>query len=183
MRPTRGGPQSRLRIGGTASWRLPFIARWPGQVPAGRIDDTSVVAGVDFLPTLCQVGAAQRPTGLKLDAEDVSDILRGKSRPRTTPLMWEWRFRIAGEVMHHSPMLAIRDGDWTLLLNRDRSRVELYDIPRDPTLLRNLAEKHPEIVDRLAKQVVAWQKTLPAGPVDPAAGKNDYPWPGRKPAR
>jgi arylsulfatase A-like enzyme len=101
----------------------------------------------------------------------------GESRPRRTPLLWEWRFRIMGEPFHRSPMLAIRDGDWKLLLNPDRSRVELYDIPRDPTQLDNVAEHHADVVERLAAQVLAWQKTLPEGPVEPSAGKAEYAWP------
>ena len=60
-------------------------------------------------------------------------------------------------------MLAIRDGDWKLLMNPDRSRVELYDIPRDPTQLANVADKHPEIVERLSAKLLAWQETLPKG--------------------
>ena len=82
-----------------------------------------------------------------------------------------------GEPFHKSPMLAIRDGDWKLLLNPDRSRVELYDIPRDPTQLNNVAEHHADVVERLAAQVLAWQQTLPEGPVEPSAGKADYAWP------
>ena len=77
-------------------------------------------------------------------------------------------------------MLAIRDGDWKLLLNPDRSRVELYDIPRDPTQLNNQADRHADVVKRLSEKALAWQKTLPAGPVQPSAGRDDYPWPGKK---
>ncbi len=113
-----------------------------------------------------------------LDGQDMSDVLAGESHARTKPLMWEWRYRILGEPFHKSPILAIRDGQWKLLMNPDRSRVELYDIPRDPTQMTNLAEKHPEIVERLASQVLAWQNELPPGSVEPEAGKDDYPWPG-----
>jgi N-acetylgalactosamine-6-sulfatase len=173
--PFRGRKRS-LYEGGV---RVPFIVRWPGQVPSGRVDDTSVVAGCDFLPTLCKLAGAEIPASHALDGEDVSDILLGQSRPRTKPLMWEWRFRIAGEVFHHSPMLAIRDANFKLLLNPDGSRVELYDIPRDPTQLANIAQKHPDVVARLSEQVVAWSKTLPPGPKDPGAGRANYPWPGK----
>jgi len=173
--PFRGRKRS-LYEGGV---RTPFIARWPGHIPAGRVDNTSVVAGVDFLPTFCQLAGVPLPADLKSDGEDVSDVLLGQSRPRGTPLLWEWRFNIAGEPFHRSPTLAIRDGDWKLLLNPDRSRVELYDIPRDPTQLANLATAHPDIVERLAKKALAWQATLPKGPVEPAAGKANYPWPGQ----
>jgi N-acetylgalactosamine-6-sulfatase len=173
--PFRGRKRS-LYEGGI---RVPFIVRWPGHVPSGRIDDSSVVAACDFLPTLCRLAGAEIPAGHSLDGEDVGDILIGQSRARTRPLMWEWRFRIAGEVYHHSPMLAIRDGDLKLLMNPDGSRVELYDIPRDPTQLTNVAEKHPDTVKRLSEQVLAWSKTLPPGPTDPGAGQAVYPWPGK----
>lgn len=173
--PFRGRKRS-LYEGGV---RVPFIVRWPGHVASGRIDNSSVVAACDFMPTLCKLGGAEIPEGHQLDGENVGDILMGKARPRDTPLMWNWRFRIAGEIYHHSPMLAIRDGNYKLLLNPDRSRIELYDIPSDPTQLTNIAEKHPDVVNRLASKLLAWNQTLPEGPIDPGAGKAVYPWPGQ----
>ncbi len=177
--PFRGRKRS-LYEGGI---RVPYIVRWPGHVPAGRIENDAVVAGVDFLPTVCKLAGVQPPASHALDGEDASDVLLGASRPRKTLLMWEWRFNIFGEPFHRSPVLAIREGDWKLLMNPDRSRVELYDIPRDPTQLNNLAEKKPEVVEQLAARVLAWQKTLPEGPIEPTAGKDDYPWPGRPRAK
>ena len=178
--PFRGRKRS-LYEGGI---RVPGIVRWPGHVPAGRIDDTSVVAGVDWLPTVCRLTGVTLPADHALDGEDLSEVLTKASRPRTRPLMWEWRFNIAGEPFHHSPQLAIRDGDWKLLLNPDRSRVELYDVPRDPTQLSNLAEKHPDVVEKLADQVTSWSATLPEGPRDATAGKMHFGMPGTpRPAR
>jgi len=136
------------------------------------------VSAVDFLPTVCNLTGIEAPDRENLDGEDVSDILAGRSRPRTKPLMWEWRFNVLGEVVNRSPMLAIREGDWKLLVNPDGSRKELYDIPRDRMQVKDVADRHPEIVERLSQKVLAWQKTLPPGPVDAGAGKNDYPWPG-----
>ena len=81
-------------------------------------------------------------------------------------------------------MLAIRDGDWKLLMNPDRSRVELYDIKKDLTQLNNVAEHHPDMVARLGEKVLTWQKELPPGPTDPGAGQVSYPWPRKeKPAQ
>jgi len=171
--PFRGRKRS-LYEGGV---RMPFIVRWPGGTPAGTVDDTSVIGAVDWLPTICTLAGVELPDALHLDGEDMSAALRGKASQRTKPLMWEWRFRIHGHTLHRSPMLSIRDGNWKLLINPDRSRIELYDVPNDPSELNNLADRQPEVVDRLAKRVFAWQKTLPPGPVDPAAGKNDYRWP------
>jgi arylsulfatase A-like enzyme len=172
--PFRGRKRS-LYEGGV---RVPFLVRWPAKIPAGRIDDMSVLAGVDLLPTLCRLAGLPLPAGPIIDGEDVSDILLGQPRVRRTPLFWEWRFNIAGHVSARSPQIAIRDGAWKLLLNPDRSRVELYDIPRDPMQVDNLADRHPDVVARLADRALAWQRQLPAGPADPNAGQVAYPWPG-----
>ncbi len=171
--PFRGRKRS-LYEGGV---RVPFIIRWPGHVPTGRIDETSIVTAVDFLPTLCHIAGATLPDGYEGDGENVADMLRGESRPRTTPLLWEWRFRVAGYPYHHSPMLAVRDGDWKLLLNPDGSRAELYNVPADPMELTNLAAQHPEVVVRLSLQAIHWQDELPAGPIDNNAGQINYGWP------
>ena len=157
--------------------RMPFIVRWSGHVPAGKVDDTSIVAGVDWLPTVCSLAGVKLPGDLKPDGEDMSAALLGNPKQRTRPLMWEWRFRVAGDMAHKCPMLAIRDGKWKLLMNPDRSRIELYDIPRVPTELDNVADQHPEIVRKLSEKLLKWQKTLPAGPINKEAGSNAYPWP------
>lgn len=173
--PFRGRKRS-LYEGGI---RVPGIVRWPGKVPAGRIDDRAIVSGVDWLPTICKIAGASLPEGHAPDGEDVGDVFLGATRPRSKPLMWEWRFNIAGEPFHHSPELAIREGDWKLLMNPDRSRVELYDLAKDLTQLNNVAEHHPEVVEKLAAQVTTWAKTLPEGPRDAAAGKMPSGMPGK----
>jgi len=171
--PFRGRKRS-LYEGGI---RVPLIVRCTGRTPAGKVDDQSVVAGVDWLPTICGLAGVKLPGGLDADGEDVSEAFLGKPRRRTKSLMWEWRFRVFGDWVHRCPMLAIREGRWKLLMNPDRSRVELYDIPGDPTELDNVADRHPDIVERLSAQVLGWRKTLPAGPVDQVAGSDEYPWP------
>jgi len=171
--PFRGRKRS-LYEGGV---RMPLIVRWPGHVPAGRVETEPVLTAVDFLPTVCQLAGAAVPAGHAPDGEDASDILLGKSRPRTRPIFWEWRFRVSGYTIHRCPMLAVRDGPWKLLMNPDRSRVELYHVPRDPSEVDNQAAAHPEVVQRLAKPLLAWQKTLPEGPVMNGAGERGYRWP------
>jgi arylsulfatase A-like enzyme len=174
--PFRGRKRS-LYEGGV---RVPFIVRWPDHVPAGKINETSVVAGCDLLPTVCKLAGVAVPKEHSLDGEDASDVLLGSPRKRDRPLLWNWRFRIAGEPFHHSPVLAMREGDYKLLMNPDRSRVELYDIPQDPTQLSNIAEKHPDVVDHMAEQLLAWHAKLPEGPTDGGAGKMNFGWPGKE---
>jgi arylsulfatase A-like enzyme len=135
------------------------------------------LCAVDLLPTFCSLAGVTLPQDLQLDGEDMTDVFRGHQRDRTTALMWEWRFSIYGHCLNKSPMLAIRKGQWMLLLNPDRSRVELFDIPADPMQLTNLAAEYPGIVKDMAREVLTWQETLPDGPVDRDAGSNAYPWP------
>jgi len=178
--PFRGRKRS-LYEGGI---RLPFIVRWPKGAPAGRIDNETVIAGVDFMPTICALAGMQHDEDLdaaSIDGEDRSEALRGHPLPsRAKPLFWEWRFRIYGHVINRSPRLAMRLGGWKLLMNPDRSRVELYDVPKDPSELNNLAEKAPDVVQSMAEHLLRWRASLPEGPVAPDAGSNAYPWPRRK---
>ena len=174
--PFRGRKRS-LYEGGV---RMPFIVRWSGRTPAGKVDDKSIVAGVDWLPTVCSLAGVKLPASLNPDGEDMSSVILGRRRMRSKPLMWEWRFRVFGDMAHKCPILAIRQGKWKLLMNPDRSRIELYDIPSDPTELDNLADQNSDIVAKLSERLLRWQKTLPPGPMDADAGSNAYPWPRNK---
>jgi arylsulfatase A-like enzyme len=176
--PFRGRKRS-LYEGGI---RTPFLVRGPG-VPAGRVSD-AVVAGVDWLPTVCGLAGVSMPEVVRqdIDGEDRAAVLRGTDAPRRRPLMWEWRFRVFGHVSNRSPQLAMRDGDYKLLINPDRSRLELYDLRRDPSELDNIADRSENAgrTRAMSEKLLAWSKTLPDGPRDPEAGRNDYPMP--KPA-
>ncbi|MBN2452538.1 MAG: sulfatase-like hydrolase/transferase, partial [Lentisphaeria bacterium] len=131
------------------------LVRWPGRVPAGRIDETSVLGGVDWLPTVCTLAGVEVPASARPDGEDVSDLWFGAARPRRKPLHWEWLFRVWGD-QYLPPMVAIRDGRWKLFVQHDGSKAELYDIPRDPAETRNLAPEQPAVVKDLAAKALAW---------------------------
>lgn len=172
--PFRGGKGS-LYEGGV---RMPLIVRWPGHVAAGAVDNDSVIADVDFLPTFASLAGVVPFFGLQLDGENVSDMLLGFPRPRTTPILWEWRFHPGRPPIHwKAPMLGIRSANWKLLLNPDWSRVELYDVVADPKQVDNLADVNPEVVELLSAEALAWQASLPPGPVADDAGSDEYPWP------
>lgn len=173
--PFRGRKRS-LYDGGV---RVPFIARWPGKIPSGVVNEMSVVSAVDFLPTLTNLTGAALPGGYTADGQDFSDVLLGATRSRRAPLLWEWRFRIAGEPINHSPQLAIREGNWKLLLNSDKNRIELYNLAADPMELNNVAAANSELAARLSQQALDWQRTLPSGPFDPGAGNVHFGWPKR----
>jgi len=60
-----------------ASLRAPFIIRWPGKVPAGRVSN-EIVHIVDCFTTLAHVGGAQVPKDRPIDGVDQLDFLLGK---------------------------------------------------------------------------------------------------------
>ncbi len=159
------------------------LLRWPGKVPAGRRDETTITGGVDFLPTICKLAGVSVPAELKPDGEDVSDIWLGASRARTRPLCWEWLFKVQGDD-YTPPPLAIRDGGWKLFAKHDGSGAQLYDIPSDIGEAKDVAASHPDVVKALTAKLVAWQKSLPASKArDDFAATGTPQEGGRKPAR
>jgi arylsulfatase A-like enzyme len=143
---------------------VPFIARWPGKVPAGTVDKTSVIAGVDLLPTFAAIAGAKLPADYHSDGEDVSGQLHGKATPRAKPLFWEYgrndtSFKYPGGA-DRSPQLAIREGKWKLLLNADGSQMQFYDLAADPQEKRNVTNAGPTAV-LMRKKLLEWKQSLP----------------------
>ena len=139
--------------------RMPFIIRWPGVIEAGKVDDTTVVCAVDLLPSLCKIARARLPKGYRSSGEDMSRALLGKPSVRKGDLMWDFMF--PRDRYHRSPSLAIRRGNWKLLLNPDGSNAQLYDITADINETKNLAEENPALIRDLSKTVLAWWERRP----------------------
>jgi uncharacterized sulfatase len=70
-----------------------------------------------------------------------------------------------GPPKNPMPDLAVRDGDWKLLVKRDGSRAELFDVIKDPNESKNLASEHPDVTKRLTAAVTAWDKAIDPKPV------------------
>ncbi|MEM7698669.1 MAG: sulfatase-like hydrolase/transferase [Verrucomicrobiota bacterium] len=147
--PFRGGKHTQYE-GGT---RVPFIIRWPGEVEAGRVDDTSVISLIDWMPTLASIAGV---TGLPsdLDGEDVSDIWRGVPRPREMPLFWK--------ASSSASAPAMISGSWKFHgVVRKRHSIALYNLDADPAEQDNVAADNPEIVSELSSLLESWVSALP----------------------
>jgi arylsulfatase A-like enzyme len=148
--------------------RLPFIVRWPGYVKPGAVDETTVFGGVDLFPTLCALCKAPLPAGYQSDGEDRSAAIR-RSTPQPTrskPLFWEYgrnNDKAFGypRGRDRSPNVAVRDGNWKLLVNADGSGAELYDLSADPKENKNVAGDHPDVAERLKRMCLDWRRSLP----------------------
>jgi arylsulfatase A-like enzyme len=152
--------------------RTPLIVRWPGMVPAAAVNETTVISSIDFMPTLCALAQIKAPDADQ-DGEDMSAALRGEKVVRHKPLLWEYGRKpgAAGKVKNgfpypkepdaKSPDIAIRDGDWKLLVNTDGTQNELYHLGKDPNETTNLAETEKDTAERLKKAALDWRRALP----------------------
>ncbi|MBE3095782.1 MAG: sulfatase-like hydrolase/transferase [Planctomycetes bacterium] len=163
--------------------RMPFIVRWPGRIPAGKVDERTVVGAVDLLPTVCSLAGVNPPEAAALDGEDMSRAWLGAPQDRARPLFWEYgrnphflypsvryslgKDRKADDLYpdvknDRSPNVAVREGRWKLLINADGSGAELYDLEADVRETANVAGKNPDVAKALSRKALAWRMSLPS---------------------
>ncbi len=146
--------------------RMPFIVRWPGHTPVGRLDDQSVLAATDLFPSLCAIAGVELPKDAAFDGEDVSPMLLGGPGMRKRPLFWEYGRNTKAFAFprgaDRSPNVAMREGDWKLLVNADGTDLQLYDLKSDPKEATNVVAANSEVATRLKEKALAWRKALPS---------------------
>ena len=118
--------------------RVPMIARWPGQVPAGRTSD-HVWTHWDLLPTLAAVAGAQAPAGL--DGRAMTGALTGGLAPEHEFLYWEFHERGFQQ--------AVRMGKWKAVRLKTGEPLELYDLASDIGETTNVAANNPDVIARI----------------------------------
>jgi arylsulfatase A-like enzyme len=118
--------------------RVPFIAVWPGTIPAGRVSNHPW-AHWDMFPTLAEIAGAKTPAGL--DGLSMARALRGLSQPTHDAFYWEFHERGFQQ--------AARMGRWKgIRLAKDAS-LELYDLDADPAEAHDVAAAHADVVKRI----------------------------------
>lgn len=167
--PSLRGSKGDLFEGG---FREPLIARWTGNVAANRVDDETVMWQTDLFPSLTAIAGISPPDSVAFDGEDMSTALMGTaSQTRTTPMFWNMNRGTEGR--HTNPdsngagsngqeVLAIRSGDWKLLINARGTAPELYDIANDPGETNNLATQETTVASQLASQALGIRYSTPS---------------------
>jgi arylsulfatase A-like enzyme len=165
-RGDHGGSNAPLRGGKGTTWeggqRVPLLARWPGQVPAGRVC-REMLASLDLLPTFAGLAGAAPPADRTIDGRDARPLLLGSPGAASPRETFFYYFR-------HS-LDAVRAGRWKLFAGRNdgpkRERrnglCELYDLESDPGETTDVHDRHPGVVRDLAARIEACRRDLGDG--------------------
>ena len=164
-RPLRGSKYITFEGG----LRVPFMMRWPAQLPAARLYDYRV-STLDVLPTCLEAAGVAPPATAKLDGESVlQQVKSGLPSPAEERVLY-WRFQ---------EKWAVLDGDWKLVQSMASNRrqptsqiiVEGDDAEQEPALFNlkddlaeqdNVAKEHPDVVQRLTEAFQKWDTEMKA---------------------
>jgi len=130
------------------SIRTPFVAAWPGHLPAGQVYDKPVIS-LDVAAT--SIAAAGLPKDPILDGTDLIPFLSGNNQGAPHErLFWRW-----------GSQAAVQEYPWKLIRLGDREQL-LFDVsqPDGENVKRNQFAAQPEIAARLTKALKEWSETL-----------------------
>jgi arylsulfatase A-like enzyme len=134
--------------------REPAIMAYPGTIPSGQTIDTPC-AMFDVFPTVFEAAGLPLPDH-QIDGQSVLDLVTGKESEAHDQIFWEYG----------PAQLAVREGDWKLVLNGREDGIDskegphLANLGSDPSEKVNLAEQEPELVERLTKAVQEWDAEI-----------------------
>ena len=140
-----------------AGHRVPFFARWPGNIKAGS-SCAQTICLTDLFTTAVEIAGTEAPQGSAEDSFTLLPLLKGKTSDSPRP-----------PVIHHSVdgMFSIRDGKWKLVLGNGSGGREkpngrpfqepffLVDLSQDISEQKNLIDEHPDVAARLRSKFEA----------------------------
>ncbi|AQQ10392.1 Arylsulfatase [Sedimentisphaera cyanobacteriorum] len=156
-------PTSNIPLRGGKGWtyeggiREPMIIKWPGVAKQGSVCSEPVISN-DFYPTMLEMAGLPLKPDQHKDGKSLVPLLKDKKMDRG-PLFWHYP--------HYSPQgcrpsSVIRDGKWKLILWYEDNRKELFNLREDIGEKNNIADKKPEITDRLFNKLLNWFKEVDA---------------------
>lgn len=149
------GSKSTMWEGGL---RVPFIAHWPGKLPAGKVTD-EFLTSLEIVPTLLNTCSAKSPDDVKLDGFDMLPVLRGEATSSRQAMFWKRRAD-----------KAVRFQNWKWL--ESAKGRGLYDLTTDLGETRDLSAEKPDIVQMMREKLAQWQAEMDAA--EPRGPFRDY---------
>jgi arylsulfatase A-like enzyme len=128
--------------------RVPFMMRWPGRIPEGKVDDRLVIQ-LDLFPTIVAAAGGELPSGKTLDGVDLLPFLTGEKSGDAHDALY-WRF---------GPWRGMRSGNWKLQWAGEQ-QPRLFDVNADPAESKDLAAANPKVAQDLLARYNTWDATL-----------------------
>lgn len=134
--------------------RMPCLMRWPGRIPAGRVQD-ELCTTMDLLPTFAHLSGAPLPAR-PIDGHDIRPLLFGQADAQSP---WD---AVGFGYYQMGQLQAIRAGQWKLYLARDRGTgsgaavptgLRLFDVRHDVHEDHEVSASHPDVVQWLLAMV------------------------------
>lgn len=138
--------------------RVPGIARWTGTTPAG-VENETPISGVDVLPTFCDLAGLTPPSDRAIDGTSIAPLLRNEAFKRDRALYWRYDKALS------QPKIALRDGDWKLLVDSPFQNYELYNLRDDPQETTNVMRQNPTEFVSLKDQLITTHFDVENDPV------------------
>ena len=121
--------------------RCPFIAVWPSKIKAGSVSD-HISAFWDMKPTFGEIAGVGNVSNT--DGISMLPTLLGKSNQKKHAYLF-WEFPEG-----KAPKMAVRKGNWKAVYftetKTDKPDFQLFDLAKDPTESKNIANQNPQIV-------------------------------------
>jgi uncharacterized sulfatase len=125
--------------------RVPLLARWPGQIPAGRTSDHIAYHG-DVFATLAELAGQPAPGGL--DSISMLPTLTGRDSEQKQHEYLYWEFYEQGSKQ------AVRWQNWKAVRKPMLTgKTELYNIEDDLGETTDVAAASPDVVRRLEQMM------------------------------
>ena len=146
---------------------VPFIARWPGKIPAGKVDKDSILSAVDLLPTFCELANVSLPKSYKSDGISQVSTLMGKGNSKRSQALF-WKISAPWPAHPSKPdhwvSYAVVLDQWKLCTSRNFEHMELFDLVNDPLEKNDLSKEEKSVVQKLKKELDDWIDSLPKKP-------------------
>jgi len=156
--PLRGGKGETFEGG----IRVVSIIRWPGHIPAGE-KMTSIMTAMDVFPTLSEATGVPALNRRAFDGHSLWPAVAGGADMPRDELVY---FASETPIYGHFNLTAFND-EWKLVQEIEQDQLAttvtnyLFRITDDPNEYNNLAQNHPEIVQRLAGKIHDWRALYP----------------------
>lgn len=92
--------------------KTPWIIRWPGQLPAGSIDSTHFISGIDYMPTILH--ALHLSEVPDMDGHSFLPVLKGQQQEERDVVFTQLHRLFSGRAY---PMRSIQKGNYAYIAN------------------------------------------------------------------